>query len=70
VKTGFGIWLDNHRQANYFSPDEFSRVVSSALKVSDRYVWIYSEGPRFFPPTGIEPSYIKALATARRDINR
>jgi hypothetical protein len=67
VKAGFGLWLDNTNKPNYFTPEEFQRAVSSALKVSDGYVWIYSQGPRFFPPSGLAPSYIKALAAARDD---
>jgi len=70
VKTGFGLWLDYRKQKNYFTPDEFQHAVSSALKVSDGYVWIYSEGVGFFPLSGVEPSYIKALAAARNDVNR
>jgi hypothetical protein len=70
VKAGFGLWLDNTNKPNYFTPEEFQRAVSSALKVSDGYVWIYSQGPRFFPPSGVAPSYIKALAAARDDASR
>jgi hypothetical protein len=70
VKAGFGVWLDYKGQANYLSPGEFQRAVSGALDLSDKYVWLYTEGPRFFPPTGIEPSYIEALTSARRSINR
>jgi hypothetical protein len=68
VKAGFGLWLDNRKQPNYFTSDEFQRAVSSALTVSDGYVWIYSQGPRFFPPSGVEESYIKAMADARTEI--
>lgn len=70
VKAGFGLWLDNTNKPNYFTPEEFQRAVSSALKVSDGYVWIYSQGPRFFPTSGVAPSYIKALAAARDDASR
>lgn len=66
VKAGFGLWLDYRNQANHFKPDEFQRAVSSALKVSDGYVWIYSQGPRFFPLSGVASSYIEAMAEARR----
>jgi hypothetical protein len=66
VKVGFGLWLDYRNQANYFKPDEFQRAVSSALKVSDGYVWIYSQSVRFFPLSGIASSYIDAMAEARR----
>jgi hypothetical protein len=66
VKAGFGLWLDYRKRADYFTPEEFRRSVGAALQVSDGYVWIYSEGARFFPPSGVAPDYIKALADARR----
>ena len=69
VKAGFGLWVDYRKQPNYFTPEEFQRAVTSALKVSDGYVWIWSETVGFFPPK-IEPSYIKALAAARDDASR
>jgi hypothetical protein len=67
VKAGFGLWLDYRRQLTHFSPEEFRQALRSALEVSDEYVWIYTQGPRFFPPSGIAASYIEAIATARRD---
>jgi hypothetical protein len=70
VKAGFGVWLDYKGQPNYLSPGEFQRAVSDALDLSDKYVWLYTERPRFFPPAGIDPSYIEALTSARRSINR
>jgi hypothetical protein len=42
--------------------------VSTALEVSDGYVWIYSHQPRFFPPADIQAAYIEALAAARREV--
>jgi hypothetical protein len=66
VKAGFGLWLDYRRQLTHFTPEEFQQALRSALEVSDEYVWIYTEGPQFFPPAGIEASYVEAIATARR----
>jgi hypothetical protein len=65
AKAGFGLWIDNQKNPRYFTPENFRQAVSAALKRSDEYVWIYSEGVRFFPPSGVEESYIKALAGAR-----
>ena len=65
VSAGFGLWIDYKRNPNYFTPKEFETAVRDALEVSDEYVWIYSNGPRFFPPAGVSPSYIEALASAR-----
>lgn len=70
VKAGFGLWIDNRRNPHYFTAEEFERAVLHALDVSDEYVWIYSHRVRFFPPSGVDPSYIEALANAGRKIKR
>jgi hypothetical protein len=70
LKAGFGLWLDYRRQADYFTPEEFQRTVGYALEVSDGYVWIYSHRPQFFPVSGIEASYIDAIAAARREVKQ
>jgi len=49
VKAGFGLWLDYRRQLTHFTPEEFQQALHSAWRSSDGYVWIYTEGPRFFP---------------------
>lgn len=68
VRAGFGLWLDHGRKWDYFTPEEFRGAVKDALEVSDGYVWVYSEGPGFFPPSGIAAAYIEAIAAARREI--
>jgi hypothetical protein len=70
VKAGFGLWVDYRKKVDYFTPEEFQRAVSAALEVSDGYVWIYSHGPRFFPPSGIDAAYLEAMAAARREVKR
>jgi hypothetical protein len=70
VFAAFGLWLDYRQQPRYFTPEEFGQAVRHALEVSDGYVWIYSNGPRFFPPSGIEPAYIEAIAQARAGVAR
>jgi hypothetical protein len=55
---GFGIWLDlDSQQRGWFvdkvennphSPREFGALVREALDVSDEYVWIYSQIPRWW----------------------
>ena len=62
VRAGFGLWLDYSQKPNYFTPEEFQRALGYALEISDEYVWLYTHGPRFFPPTNIQPSYIEAIA--------
>jgi hypothetical protein len=70
AKAGFGLWIDNRNNPKYFTPENFQQVVRAALEKSDRYVWIYSQGARFFPLSGIEPSYIKALSSAQEATKR
>lgn len=68
VRAGFGLWLDFESQPGYFSPEEFRQAVAAALRVSDRYVWIYTQGPKFFPPSEIAPACIDAIVAARRGV--
>ena len=74
VLAGFGIWLDNesdqrgwdpaNHARNYFTPAEFEQTVRHALATSDRYVWIYSQKPRWWNGERVPPEYVKALARA------
>ncbi len=81
VQVGFGIWLDNnHRrygwnlddfQRNYFTPEEFVHAAISAASVSDRYVWIYSERPRWWgEPVRMPKAYAAALQKAKKGAPR
>jgi hypothetical protein len=70
VRAGFGLWIDYQNNPQHFTPENFRQAVSAALERSDGYVWIYSQGPRFFPPSAIAPSYINALAAGRDDASR
>jgi hypothetical protein len=73
VRAGFGLWMDHKKRGwdvadfskNYFSPAEFESAVRSALEVSDGYVWIYSERPRWWTNEMLPKEYVEALATAR-----
>ena len=69
-KAGFGLWLDYGGRPGHFTPAEFGQAAATALEVSNRYVWIYSHGPRFFPASNVEPSFIEALARAREAMKR
>jgi hypothetical protein len=82
VSAGFGLWLDfdSHKRVwdpvnlttNYFSPAEFENSVRAALQRSDRYVWIYTEQPRWWTengePKGLPQQYIEAIRRARRGL--
>jgi hypothetical protein len=70
VRAGFGLWLDYQKRPDYFTAEEWRQAVGAALEVSDGYVWIYSHGARFFPPSGVEAAYIQGMAEARRAFRR
>ncbi len=77
VGAGFGIWMDcRWRQIgwnlddfskNHFSPAEFEQAVRSALELSDQYVWIYTEQPRWWTSQRLPQPYVDALARAREN---
>ncbi len=74
MKAGFGLWMDHKRKGwdvadftkNYFSPVEFETAVRSALEVSDGYVWIYSERPKWWTNEMLPKAYVEALGNARK----
>ncbi len=76
VSVGFGIWMDmgwrtygwnrDDFEKNYFLPDEFEYSVFSGLDVTDQYVWIYTEVPRWWTRNKLPPAYRRALKNARR----
>ena len=77
--AGFGLWLDEDSakkgwdaedpSKNYFTPDVFGVSAREALRVSDEYVWIYSQTPRWWSDAGtsvkLPEAYEAALRTAR-----
>ncbi len=75
VEAGFGLWMDQDWRrlgwstidftTNYFTPAEFESAVRSALRVSDEYVWIYTEQPRWWTDERLPQAYVEALAAAR-----
>jgi len=74
VRAGFGIWMDHKKKGwdtadfskNYFSPAEFEAAVRSALAVSDKYVWVYSERAKWWTNEVLPKAYVEALAKARK----
>lgn len=73
VQAGFGLWLDHNacgepglRPENCapgFTPQSFQQAVDLALRHSDRYVWIYSQGVNWYTGQGIPPEWAETLAT-------
>lgn len=82
VTAGFGLWMDyiwpTHGwdtadpSRNYFTPEAFEASLRAALERADRYVWIYTETPRWWTPEGgpakLPPAYEAAVRRARRGL--
>jgi hypothetical protein len=80
LSVGFGIWLDfnsdhigwhaDHPESNYFTPAGLAVSVQAALDHADRYVWIYSQQPRWWTPEGgrqkLPAAYDSVLRALRR----
>ncbi len=74
IRAGFGIMMDydgrkfhwdaNDVAKNYFTPIEFENSVRTALQTSDKYVWIYTEQPRWWTNQKLPKDYIEALMKA------
>lgn len=77
---GFGIWMDldwrkygwdvKDFTKNFFNPDAFEKSVRMALELSDEYVWIYTETPRWWSDKGkqkLPGEYEQALERARKN---
>jgi hypothetical protein len=77
IEAGFGIWMDNDWNKygwnavdftrNYFKPEGFCESVRIALRTTDKYVWIYTEKPRWWTNEQLPAAYVKALEAARKD---
>lgn len=62
LSVAFGLWLDHDSgqsgwdvgdpSKNYFTPAVFGASLQAALDHADRYVWIYSQQPRWWSATG------------------
>ena len=59
-------WDVSDFSKNSFSPAEFESTVRSALEVSDGYVWIYSERPKWWTNEKLPKEYVEALTKARK----
>lgn len=76
VRAGFGIWLDAYWRRigwhaddlslNYFMPAQFEASVREALEISDTYVWIYTEQPRWWTEEKLPKAYVDALRNAQQ----
>ena len=74
----FGVWMDDDwrkkgwneqdPQKNFYAPADFEHSVRAALQTTDRYVWIYTEQPRWWTeqgtPAKLPPQYEQAIRAA------
>jgi len=75
MRVGFGVWMDNRYGAkdwfpddferNFFLPDEFEYSLFCGLRVTDRYVWVYSEHLKWWTNEKLPPAYQEALRRAK-----
>jgi hypothetical protein len=79
VSIGFGLWMDfdSHKvpwdtsdfSKNYYSPAAFKISVSKALASSDKYVWIYTQTPKWWTEKGgpekLPADYLSAMREAK-----
>ena len=80
MSSAFGLWLDKDWPKrgwdpksvvkNYYQPDAFEQVVRTALELTDKYVWIYSEEMNWWTGSRINPLYTQAVENARRPTNQ
>jgi hypothetical protein len=80
ARVAFGVWMDNEWKKNgwdtldvkrnYYPPQALEHSLTVALRTTDRYVWLYSEGPRWWTAAGrsvaLPPAYVDAVVRARR----
>jgi len=78
VSAAFGLWMDedwrkkgwntDDLSKNYFSPEAFESAARHSLETTDKYVWIYTEQPRWWTaggsPEKLPPAYERALRSA------
>ncbi len=75
ARLGFGIWMDNRYgskswntddfEKNYFTPEEFEYAVFCGLDVADKYVWVYTEHPKWWTNERLPQEYLDALKRVR-----
>lgn len=75
VQAGFGLWMDldwrrkgwdvDAVSKNAFTPQALETSLALALKRTDRYVWLYTEQPRWWPREKLPDAYVEAVRQAR-----
>jgi hypothetical protein len=80
LSVGFGLWLDfdsdhigwhaDHPESNYFTPAALAVSAQAALDHADRYVWIYSQQPRWWTAEGSRQKLPAAYDSVLRALRR
>ena len=80
LSIGFGLWLDydsdrlgwhtDHPDSNYFTPAGFASSLQAAMDHTDRYVWIYSQKPRWWTAEGRSQKLPAAYDSVLRFVRR
>ena len=84
TSLGMGFWMDydwrnkgwdeKDPAKNYFTPEAFENTLKLGLRTADRYVWVYTEKPRWWTdkggPTGMTQAYIDAVRRAKKSAGR
>jgi len=79
VSIGHAIYADHHSStrdghsfSTYMTPEEralgMERIVYLAMKHSDKYVWFFSEKPRYLHDELVEPVMIPAIARGQQKV--
>ncbi len=79
TSLGFGLWLDKNYATwnaddvtkNHWTPAEWEATVRKALELSDEYVWVYTDTPRWWTepegrPSKLPAAYEQATRRARQ----
>ena len=75
IQAAFGIWIDLYSNKkgwdqqnldnNPNPPARLTAALTTALKRTDRYVWLYSEQPKWWTKEQLPQAYIEAVRVAR-----
>ncbi len=81
TSLGFGLWMDKNFASwntedvskNHWTPAEWEATVRKALELSDEYVWVYTDTPRWWTqpegkPSKVPAAYDTAIRRARKGL--
>ena len=82
VSRAMGLWFDfdwrdrgwnpDKPETNYRTPDGLEKALRRALELTDEYVWLYGESPRWWTAEGgrarLPEAYVEAVRDARKGL--